>query len=98
MLLSSLKTSAVLAIGGCPFMYELCFVEPTFKFFHFLYQLREGKLVSENHGRAHAFVVSFPCAAYILTRNKDYATANVWRVVHSTDACEYFTMMANSPP
>lgn len=73
-------------------------VESIFKHFHILIEFNERRFLFENHGRAHTFIVSLPCAAYILTRNENDATTDVWGVVHTTNACEYLAMMTNGLP
>ena len=73
-------------------------VESIFKHFHILNEFNERRFLSENHGRAHTFIVSLPCVAYILTRNENDATTDVWGIVHTTNACEYLAMMTNGLP
>ena len=73
-------------------------VESIFKHFHILNEFNERRFLSENHGRTHTFIVSLPCVAYILTRNENDATTDVWGVVHTTNACEYLAMMTNGLP
>ena len=76
----------------------LCLMKAFFKHRHSRQQFFECRFVTKYHRGTHTFVILFPRCLYIRTGNKHYTFAHIWGIVHTSNTCEYFPMVANGLP
>lgn len=65
---------------------------------HSFQQFFECWFLAEYHRGTHTFVIFLPRSLYIYTRNKHYAFAHIWSIIHTSDTCENFPMVSNGFP
>lgn len=65
---------------------------------HSFQQFLECRFLPKYHRRTHTFVIILPSSLYITTRDKHYAFAHIWSIIHTSNTCENLPMVSNGLP